>query len=124
MSDVLDLMIRSVPILIGGGVVQLAMFLLKRRSELRVADATAAKTEAESGSVVVSSAERSVQLSDALRDDAVKRAAMLLGDLDIQLERVRRLNARLSEAEAEVEDLRAEVGTLRREVTTLRAAAV
>lgn len=123
MNDALDLLVRSIPILIGGGAVQFIIFLLKRRSEMKMADATAGKVDAESGSVVVSSAERSVQMADALRDDAVKRAASLMQDLDIQLERVRRLHARLAETDVELSDLRTEVGTLRREVSRLRAAA-
>lgn len=122
MNGFVDLLVRSVPILIGGGVVQFVIFLLKRRSEIRIADATAGKFDADSGSVVVSSAERSVAMADALRDDAVKRAALLLADLDVQLERIRRLHTRLIETDEEVTTLRTEISGLRREVVTLRSA--
>lgn len=120
MSNAWDLLLRSIPILVGGGAVQFIIFMLRRRSEMKIADATAGKTEAESGSVVVSSAERSVAMADALRDDAVKRASLLLADLDIQLERIRRLHARLAETDDQLVSLQGQVLDLRLEVRSLR----
>lgn len=122
MDAALDLLLRALPIAVGGGVVQFAIFMLKRRSELRTLDAAAGKTDAESGAVVVTSAEQSVKLSDLVRDNAVKRAIQVEQDLNVQTERVKDLTRRLIVAEDEVEILRGEVTTLRREVARLRAA--
>ena len=120
MSNFLDLLLRSVPIILGAGTVQLGIFLLKRPSELRALDAATVRTGAESGAVVVSSAERSLALSDQVRDNAVKRADeankradSLEVDLGVQRERVRQLTTRLVTVELEVEDLRAQVAILR-----------
>lgn len=120
MTDAVDLLLRSLPILLGGGAVQLIIFLFKLPGEMRTADKAAAKVDAESGSVVVSSAERSLALSDQVRDDAVTRAVALAEDLGVQNERVKRLMRRLALAETEVEELRGEVGALSREVERLR----
>jgi hypothetical protein len=119
-NDLADLLVRSIPILIGGGTVQFAIFLLKRRTDVKLADASMGQTRAEAGSVVVTSAERSVAMADALRDDAISRAALLLADLDIQLERIRRLHARLAEADGELAELRAQVAALRSEMHEMR----
>jgi hypothetical protein len=73
-TDLADLLVRAVPVMLGGGSVQLILFFLKRRVEMRTADVAAGKTTSETDAVVVASAERSLLLSDQVRDRAVRRA--------------------------------------------------
>jgi hypothetical protein len=113
MTDMLDLLGRAVPIMLGGGAVQLVVLFVKRRSDMRAADVVAQKTEAESDAVVVASAERSLLLSDQVRDHAVKRAEQLLADLNLA-------ETQLADLRAEVRELRVEVAALRRESQRLR----
>jgi hypothetical protein len=113
-TEFLDLLLRSVPILLGGGVVQLILFWVKRRSEMRAADVAAAKTTVETDAVVVASAERSLLLADQARDRADKRAERLVADLA-------HAETELAEVHVEVRTLRIEVATLRREVSYLKA---
>ena len=100
--------------MLGGGAVQIAIFMLKRRQEMRAADVAAVKTTTETDAVVVASAERSLLLSDQVRDRAVKRAEQLLADLQ-------HAEAERAEVLLETRELRVEVASLRREVDQLRA---
>jgi hypothetical protein len=114
-SGFLDLLLRSVPILLGGGVVQFIVLMIKRRSEMRAADVAAQKTTVETDAVVVQSAERSLLLADQARDRADKRAERLVADLG-------HAEAELAEVHAEVRRLRIDVATLTREVAYLKSA--
>lgn len=114
MTELADLFLRAVPIMLGGGAVQLVILLLKRRQEMRAADVAADKTSTEADAVVVASAERSLLLSDQVRDRAVKRAEELLADLQ-------HAETELARMHVEARELRVEVAALRREVEMLRA---
>lgn len=113
MTELLDLLGRALPIMLGGGAVQLGIFLLKRRQEMRAADAATEKITTEADAVVVASAERSLLLSDQVRDRAVKRAEQLLADLQ-------HAETELAGMHIEARELRVEVAALRREVEVLR----
>jgi ubiquinone biosynthesis protein UbiJ len=113
MTDILDLLTRALPIMLGGGAVQLVVVLVKRRSEIRAADVAAQKTGAEADAVVVASAERSLLLSDQVRDRAVKRAEQLLADLNNAEDRIAILQVEARECRIEVAALRHEVERLR-----------
>jgi hypothetical protein len=120
MQAAIDLLLRSLPILIGGGLVQLIIFLLKRRVELRAIDATAVRTEAEANSVVVLSAAQSLVLSDQVRDDAVRRAKdaveraeALQTELTSQIEQLQLCTRRLAAVAQELSVLRAQVAAMR-----------
>ena len=114
MTEIADLFVRAIPIMLGGGAVQIAIFLLKRRQEMRAADVAAVKTTTETDAVVVASAEKSLLLSDQVRDRAVRRAEQLRVDLQhAESERAGLL--------LETRELRVEVASLRREVDQLRA---
>lgn len=114
MTEMFDLLARALPIMLGGGVVQIVVLLVKRRSDMHTADVAAQKTEAEADAVVVASAERSLSLSDQARDRAVKRAEQLLVDLSYA-------EAKLADLQLEVRELRIEVAALRRESAQQRA---
>lgn len=113
MTELADLLARTLPIMLGGGVVQLVIHFLKRRQEMRAADAATEKVTTEADAVVVASAEKSLLLSDQARDRAVKRAEQLLADLE-------RAETELAGTRAEARELRIEVASLRREVNALR----
>lgn len=115
MTELADLLVRAIPILLGGGAVQLIVLFIKRRSEIRAADVAANKTTVETDAVVVASAERSLLLADQARDRADKRAERMMVERDYA-------EASLADTRAEVRDLRIEVATLRRELTYLTAA--
>lgn len=114
MTELADLFLRAVPIMLGGGAVQLVILFLKRRQEMRAADVAADKMSTEADAVVVASAERSLLLSDQVRDRAVKRAEELLTDLQ-------HAETELARMHVEARELRVEVAALRREVEILRA---
>ena len=133
MNGAIDLLLRSLPIIIGGGIVQLVVVLIKRRAENRALNAGALRNEAESGQFVVQSAEKSVELSDRIRDRAVEYAEAKEAEAVALREEVRalRVDARalmervhtLESTLAGVEALRAEVASLRAENVELRAQA-
>lgn len=100
--------------MLGGGAVQLTIALLKRRQEMRAADVASTKTATDTDAVIVASAERSLLLSDQVRDRAVKRAEQLMTDLQ-------HAEAELAGMHVETRELRIEVAALRREVAALRA---
>lgn len=106
MSGFVDLLVRSVPIVIGGGTVQFAIFLIRRRGELRQLDSAVKKTDVEGDAIVVASAAQSLALAGQIRDQAAARAA----EVEQELVKVR---ARLAEAEAEIILLRREVQKLK-----------
>lgn len=123
MNSIVDLFLRSIPIIIGAGVVQLVIFLLKRRTELKNLDAATAKAAAEADSIAVTSAAASLVISDQVRDnavrradEAVKRAESLLLELAVQVDKVRSLTSRLATVEAEVEGLKTQIGALREQI--------
>jgi flagellar basal body-associated protein FliL len=113
-TELVDLLVRAIPIMLGGGAVQIAIFLLKRRQEMRAADVAMDKTGHEADAVVVASAERSLLLSDQARDRAVKRAEQLMADLQ-------HAESELAAAAVENRDLRVELAARDREVAQLRA---
>lgn len=113
-TELADLFVRAIPIMLGGGAVQVAIFLLKRRQEMRAADVAATKVVTDTDAVIVASAEKSMILSDQARDRAVKRAEQLLADLQ-------HAEAERAETLLETRELRVEVAALRREVDQLRA---
>jgi hypothetical protein len=113
-TEVLDLLTRALPIMLGGGAVQLIILFIKRRSEMRAADVAAKKTTIETDAVVVASAERSLLISDQVRDRAVKRAEQLVGDLT-------HAESELTSLHVEARSLRVEVAALTRQVATLTA---
>jgi hypothetical protein len=117
LNPAIDLLVRSIPILIGGGTVQLVIFIIKRRSEMRAMDAASAKNEAESGSFVITSAARSLELSDQVRDRAVARAERLETEVQRLTERLHTVEGLLSG----VEELRAQVSKLSEDNVKLRA---
>ncbi len=106
MGAFVDLLVRSVPIIIGGGAVQFAIFLMRRRGELRQLDSAAKKTDVEGDAIVVASAAQSLALAGQIRDLAAARAS----EVEQELVKVR---ARLAEAEAEIVLLRREVQKLK-----------
>lgn len=123
MNGAIDLFLRAIPILIGGGAVQLIIHLIKRRAENRSMNAASLRSEAESGSFVVESARASLTLSDQVRDRAVKYAEIKEAEAQALAQRVRELQDRLSSVEATlagVEVLRQEVADLRAENAQLR----
>lgn len=128
MNGTVDFLMRAIPIFLGGGAVQLIIHVLKRRAENRSINAGAQRSEAEAGQFVVQSAREAIELSDLVRDRAVKyaeakeaeakaEAAALRAELRAVVVRVRELEDKL----AGVESLREEVSTLRAENTQLRA---
>lgn len=131
MNGAIDLFMRALPVLIGGGAVQLIIHLIKRRAEVRSLDAASLRQEAESGQFVVASARESVELSNLIRDQAVKLAEAAEAEAREEREeaaalrrKVRELTIRLETVEstlAGVEALRTEVRTLREENVQLRA---
>jgi flavin-binding protein dodecin len=112
-TDLADLFVRAIPIMLGGGAVQLTIYFLKRRQEMRAADVAATKTATDTDAVIVASAEKSLLMSDQARDRAVKRAEQLLTDLE-------RAESELAAMHVETRELRVEVAALRREVAGLR----
>lgn len=123
MNGAIDLLLRSLPVLIGGGVVQLVIHLLKRRAETRSLDATSLRAEAESGQFAVASARESLELSDQVRDRAVKYAEAKEAEAAALREQLRVVQERLNQVErtmAGVDALRQEVADLRAENAQLR----
>lgn len=127
MSGWTDFLLRAVPIFLGGGAVQLIIHMLKRRAENRATNAVAQRSEAEAGQFVVQSAKEALELSDLVRDRAVKyaeakeaeakaEAAALRAELGAVMVRVRDLEDKL----AGVLPLREEVAILRAENAQLR----
>lgn len=114
MTEMLDLLIRTLPILLGGSAVQIIVILIKRRSEMRAADVAAKKALIETDAVVVASAERSLIISDQVRDRAVKRAEQLTADLN-------HAETELAALRTEAREARLEVASLHREVANLSA---
>jgi hypothetical protein len=113
-TDLADLLVRAVPVMLGGGSVQLILFFLKRRVEMHTADVAAGKTTSETDAVVVASAERSLLLSDQVRDRAVRRAEVLMTDLQ-------HAEGEMTRMQIEIREYRLEVAALRRELSQLRA---
>lgn len=123
MNGAIELFLRAVPVLIGGGAVQLIIHLLKRRAEVRSIDAASLRGEAEAGQFVVQSARASLELSDQVRNEAVKRAEAKEAEAAALREEVRALMARVNALEATlagVDALRGENAALRAEVAQLR----
>lgn len=114
MTEMIDLLTRTLPIVFGGGIVQIIVILIKRRTEMRAADVAAKKVDHESDAVVVASAERSLILSDQVRDRAVKRAEQLTADLS-------HAEGELAALRVEAREARLEVASLHREVANLSA---
>lgn len=81
MTEILDTFGKLLVIAGGGGLVQLVMYFLKKKTEMRTADSAAKKVDIEADAVVVASAEKSIQLADHARDRAVKHVEMLMADL-------------------------------------------
>lgn len=113
-NDVLDLLTRSIPILIGGGAVQFAIFLLRRRAEIKALDMTTSKVQSEAEGVSISSAAQSVNLANLMRDQAERRVGELEEEMEIRATQARllaqdtaRLKNRLGRAEADLIVLRA-----------------
>lgn len=128
MNEILDLLLRSIPIVIGGGLVQLVIHLSRRRAEVRQLDAAAAKTDVDADAVVVSSAERSVALAGGLRDQAVAQVARLEVELGERAEEAKllaedaaRTRTRLARAEANQAVLRNQVSSLQAELRAAEA---
>lgn len=113
-TDLLDLLGRALPIMLGGGAVQIIILFIRRRAEIKAADVAAKKLISEADAVVVASAEKSLLLSDQVRDRAVKRAEQLLADLQ-------HAESALADLHVEARGLRIEVATLHREVASLNA---
>jgi chromosome segregation ATPase len=127
-NEILDLLLRSIPIVIGGGLVQLVIHLSRRRAEVRQLDAAAAKTDVDADAVVVSSAERSVALAGGLRDQAVAQVARLEVELGERAEEAKllaedaaRTRTRLARAEANQAVLRNQVSSLQAELRAAEA---
>jgi hypothetical protein len=112
-TDAADFLARAIPIMLGGGAVQIAMHFLKRRQDMRAADVAAVKTTSDTDAVVVASAERSLLISDQVRDRAVRRAELLMTDLQ-------HAEAEMARMQIETREYRLEVAGLRREVEYLR----
>jgi hypothetical protein len=113
-SDVLDVLLRSVPILIGGGIVQFLIFMLRRRAEIKALDVSSAKVESEAEGFTVQSAAQSVALANLMRNQAEERVTELEGELESRDEQARllaqdkvRLKARLARAETDLAVARA-----------------
>lgn len=119
MNSLVALLGRSIPIIIGGGLVQLIIYLLRRRGEVRQLDAANAKTDVDAQAVVVTSAAQSLALASQMRDEAHAQLAALREELDDRTaqaaalaQQVARLRVRLTKAEADVLILQAEVARL------------
>lgn len=119
MEGVLEFLARAGPIAIGGGTVQLAIFLLRRRSEVRQLDAVAKKTDVESASVVVASATDSVALANLLRDQAIERAKLLEDELEQIRVQVAFLTAEVAKANRALARAKASNDVLRNQIQQL-----
>jgi septal ring factor EnvC (AmiA/AmiB activator) len=113
-NEAVDFLVRSVPVLIGGGLVQFAIFLLRRRAEIRALDVTTSKVQSEAEGVSISSAAQSVNLANLMRDQAERRVGELEEEMEIRATQARllaqdtaRLKNRLARAEADLVILRA-----------------
>jgi hypothetical protein len=83
-SALWDFLGRAGPIIAGGGVVQAAIYLLKRRGESR-------KLSADTDSTVVASAAASVTIASRLRDEALARVVVLEDKVKLLEEQVTQL---------------------------------
>jgi hypothetical protein len=119
MTEVLDLLVRSIPILIGGGLVQFIIFLLRRRGEVRQLDAVAAKTDVEAQAIAVSSAAQSLALAGLMRDDAVSQVGELRDELEQRTAQTAALAAQLARVRQRLVRAEADVLVLQAEVTRL-----
>jgi hypothetical protein len=113
-SPLVDLLARSIPIIIGAGVVQLVIHLLRRQTRLKVLDEATRELAMDAGTIAVRSAQKSVALADKIRDNALQRAendALRADALTVELARQvalsRTLGNRVVRLETEVEVLRA-----------------
>lgn len=128
MTELIDLLLRTLPILLGGGAVQVVLFLVKRKSEMRTADVAARKGDVDADAVVVASAEKSLLLSDQARDRAVKRAEQLNADLthaEAELAEVlvesRALRVDMAAAQRQLAAAQRQLDGALQEIATLRA---
>lgn len=114
MNAAVDLLWRSLPIIIGAGVVQLVIHLLRRQTKLKVLDSATRELAMDAGAIAVRSAQKSVALADQIRDNALRRAETdalradaLVVELARQVALTRTLSNRVVRLETEVEVLRA-----------------
>lgn len=116
-TELFDLFARAMPVVLGGGAVQLIMHFLKRRQEMRAADVAADKQSVEGDAVVVASAEKSLLLSDQVRDRAVRRAEQLLVDLQLAESELATLSMEARELRLMLHIREREVGILQAKLT-------
>lgn len=123
MNAFVDLLGRCIPILIGSGMVQGAVFLLRRRGEMRKLDADAKKVDVEADAVVVASAASSVALANSLRDAAFARVGVVeveLKQLQAQVvhlaEQVTTANNKLASSRTREAVLEAELSVIQRKL--------
>lgn len=112
--ETLRFVLQVAAVMLGGGSVQMAIFLLKRRSELRSLDATAGSTALTSANAYIStlqSGEKAIREElDKLqsRFDTAKKQwdserATLAEDADNQRQQARRLTRELGRCKADLE---------------------
>ncbi len=111
--DTLRFVLQVVAIALGGGSVQMAIFLLKRRSELRSLDATsgsAALTSANEYIATLQSGEKAMRVeldkiqvrSEAMQKQGDTERALLTDALDNERRQVARLSADLARFKADL----------------------
>lgn len=120
MNALFDLLSRAIPIMVGGGMVQAIIFLLRRRGEMRKLDADAKKVDVEADAVVVASAASSVALANSLRDAAFQRVGVVEVELKQLQEQVIHLAAEVTTANNKLTSSRARESILEAELSVIR----
>lgn len=120
MNALADLLTRAIPIMVGGGMVQAIIFLLRRRGEMRKLDADAKKVDVEADAVVVASAASSVALANSLRDAAFARVGVVEVELKQLQEQVIHLAAEVTAANNKLTSSRARESILEAELSVIR----
>ena len=113
MNGVLDFLTRAIPIAIGGGLVQVTIYLLKRRGENR-------KINVDTDATVVTSAGASVVIASRLRDEALARVEVVESKMAVMQEQLNQLTALVSTERKAIEAANAREAALRIELAILR----
>lgn len=125
MTEVIDLLIRSIPIIIGAGTVQFIIWWLRRRGAVRTAEAVVLRTQRlkeEAAAEVVHQAAQDAT-DEQIRDHigALDRANDLLTQLEHAEEQVQSLRCAAREMHTEINRLRTEITTCKVEIARLNA---
>lgn len=113
MSGAVDFLARAIPIALGGGVVQGAIYFLKRRGENR-------KLDAETDSTVVTSASASVVIASRLRDEALARVEVCEAKMAMMQEQLNQLAGLVAADRRTIEAATAREAALNNEIAILK----